>query len=75
MPRSVKVVTDLPEGKDIARFPSVFRDPYPAPMPSGGTALLQVQIPDHYAQIFVDGELVLNQAKTTRAFLENNTKT
>src|SRR5438552_3652922 len=35
LPRAVKVVTNTPEGKEIARFrfPSVFQDPYPAPMP------------------------------------------
>jgi uncharacterized protein (TIGR03000 family) len=60
LPRTVKVVTNTPEGKEIARFrfPSVFRDPYPAPMPTGAPASLQVQIPDPYGQIYVDGELV-----------------
>lgn len=60
LPRTVKVVTNTPEGKEVARFhfPSVFHDPYPAPMPIGAPAILKMQIPDPYALIFIDGELV-----------------
>src|SRR5476649_247351 len=44
LPRAVKVVTKTPEGKEIARFkfPSVFRDPYPAPLPTSAPACVQV---------------------------------
>ena len=58
--RSVKVVTTTPQGKEIARFkfPSVFHDPNPAPLPTGEPASIQVEIPDPNAQIYVDGELV-----------------
>jgi len=62
LPRSVKLVTQTAEGKEIARFkfPSVFCDPYPAPLPLPGSApaSVQVQIPDKYGVIYVDGELV-----------------
>ena len=66
LPRAVKVVTNTPEGKEIARFkfPSVFHDPYPAPMPTGAPAVLQVQIPDAYGLIFVDDELIRTKGTT-----------
>jgi uncharacterized protein (TIGR03000 family) len=61
--RHVKVVTNTPEGKVIARFkmPSVFHDPNPAPLPSASPALVQVEIPDVHGQLFIDGELVRTQ--------------
>ena len=61
--RHVKVVTNTPEGKVIARFkmPSVFHDPNPVPLPSAAPALVQVEIPDVHGQLFVEGELVRTQ--------------
>jgi uncharacterized protein (TIGR03000 family) len=60
LPRTVKVVTRLPEGKDVARFKfaSALHEPFPAPTPTGAPATLQIHIPDPYGLVQVDGELI-----------------
>jgi uncharacterized protein (TIGR03000 family) len=60
LPRSVKVVTNTPEGKVVARFrmPSVFRDPNTPPLPTSAPGIVLVEIPDSYGQIFIEGELI-----------------
>ncbi|HZZ77359.1 MAG TPA: hypothetical protein VFE62_02510 [Gemmataceae bacterium] len=59
-PRTVQVVTRLPEGTDVARFrfPSIFHDPIPAPLPTGAPANLHIQIPDPYGLVYINGELI-----------------
>jgi len=70
LPRTVKVVTQTPEGKDVAyfRFPSLIQAPYPAPTPTGAPANLQIEIPDPHGLVYVDGELVRGTG-TTRQML------
>ena len=65
-PRAVKVVTQTAEGKEIARFrmPSVFQDPYTPPLPTAGPAWLQVELPDAYSLIFVEGEQVRQHGRS-----------
>jgi uncharacterized protein (TIGR03000 family) len=71
LPRSVKVVTRTPDGKEITRFkmPSVFQDPYQPPLPSHFPAAVRVEVPDPHALLFVEGELV--RTKGTRRELES----
>jgi uncharacterized protein (TIGR03000 family) len=63
----VKVVANTPEGKDIARFqmPSAFhRTDSLQPLPKSAPAMLQVTLPDPFALLFVDGEMVRTKGTT-----------
>ena len=59
-PRTVKVVTRAPEGKEITRFkmPSLLHSPNALPLPSAAPASVQVEVPDGNALLFIDGEKV-----------------
>src|SRR5262249_10518939 len=59
--RRVKVVTDTPEGPVVTRFtlPSDLCGPNPLVLPpSSAPAVVRVEIPDKYGQLFIEGELV-----------------
>jgi uncharacterized protein (TIGR03000 family) len=60
LPRYVKVVTRTPEGNEYTRFkmPSMFRDPYAPPLSEMIPAMIQVQVPDPHALLFIDGDKI-----------------
>jgi uncharacterized protein (TIGR03000 family) len=61
LPRQVKVTTVTPEGPVVTRFtlPSMFQTPSGVvPLPDAAPALIRVEVPDVYALLYVDGEVV-----------------
>ncbi len=67
LPQKVKVVANTPEGKDIVRFqmPSAFHRPNSMqPLPESAPAMIQVAVPDPFALLFVDGEMVRTKGTT-----------
>jgi len=59
-PRRVRVTTATPEGPVVTRFvlPSTLRSPHSVPLPRSAPALLQVEIPDDYGLLYIEGDLV-----------------
>ncbi len=59
-PRHVKIVTNGPEGKVATRFtlPSGFRGPAMPFVPDAAPALIQVELPDKFGLIYIEGAQV-----------------
>jgi hypothetical protein len=59
-PRRVKVTTSTPEGPVVAYFtlPSFLHSPNALPLPEAAPALLRVEIPDRYGNLYIEGDLV-----------------
>jgi uncharacterized protein (TIGR03000 family) len=59
-PRRVKVTTATPDGPVVSYFtlPSFLHSPNALPLPDAAPALLYVEIPDFYGNLYIEGELV-----------------
>ena len=67
-PRKVKVTTNTPAGPITTRFvlPSAFHSPNAVPLPGAAPALLQVERPDVFGIIYIEGQLIVSHGMTRR---------
>src|SRR5262245_46620068 len=65
--RRVKLTTQAPEGPVVTRFilPSALHTPTAVPVPGMSPGWLQVEIPDNFGLVYLDGEM-LRSSGTSR---------
>ncbi|MBI2806187.1 MAG: TIGR03000 domain-containing protein [Planctomycetes bacterium] len=64
--RRVKQTERTPVGPVVTRFvlPSALHSPYNVPLPGSEPASLQLEMPDQFGIIYIDGELVRSHGKS-----------
>lgn len=69
--RRVKVTTATPEGPIVSRFvlPSPLHSPHRVPLPEAAPASLQVEIPDTFGLLYVEGAMIRGQG--TKRYLQS----